>query len=380
LRTVRQAGLTIILATYEIDRIPKRSSGCLIIKQQYVFEQAVDTEVEPAFSCEGSFAPLRRQKPFCARFRPIVSYDYSSLSDGPFLRTVNTVQRLDFLVDGRPTVAALIRDLDSPLPFQEWAQRHLVLPFVLGENPLSREQYFHAIVDGRAGQWDNVHLTDGAKIGEPVPPPGCPECVHIHWRWGGFLDFPNGRPLIGAGSDQSVDIALTSEDHQLTPTDFDQFPAPQPLARGGVALWYSATSRDDNDVFFSHGGFFDVPAEDVTKLVKLRMVRQEDRPSNHEIYQEWEITNTSSKPIEGQISLVCDNLTGALPTRSWRLNRTTVVGKLGSPYTTAYDPRPGQFLAPGQTISVELLFERPAVLHPPVISFTPRVLATDGLR
>ena len=60
------------------------------------------------------------------------------------------------------------------------------------------------------GIWDNYHQTYQSMVQEPtfVPPePGCPECVHVHWRWGEFaanpifgggpaFGDPPGRPLI----------------------------------------------------------------------------------------------------------------------------------------------------------------------------------------
>src|SRR6185503_12871926 len=62
----------------------------------------------------------------------------------------------------------------------------------LEANPLPREVWRTVIRDGHATvtpshAWDNVHQTYKQSIfepgGNPVPHGGCPECVHIHWRW-----------------------------------------------------------------------------------------------------------------------------------------------------------------------------------------------------
>lgn len=82
--------------------------------------------------------------------------------------------------------------------------------------------------------------------------PGCPECVHIHWRWstnvatvqGLFPQLGDGtRPLIRKGSKQTVTIDI------------------QGLLAGGLkynspVLYYVSESPDWWDEFFAYGGWF----------------------------------------------------------------------------------------------------------------------------
>jgi hypothetical protein len=105
---------------------------------------------------------------------------------------------------------------------------------------------------------DNYHQTwkdqvsrpgVGVKIenGKPIPiglHPGCPECIHIHWRWTnglkpfenltGYKDFEAGKPLIRPGSQQTVELH----------TDDD------------LNFWYVSTGTQNWDLFFNHGGFY----------------------------------------------------------------------------------------------------------------------------
>src|SRR5262249_77102 len=115
---------------------------------------------------------------------------------------------------------------------------------------------------------DNLHLTYMDHVQDPRFNPGCPECVHVHWRWPSFLKpaFPHvdpnfqggeGNPLIPSGSNQDISIALTEkvsgdDDPQVDFTD---------LGKNGSTLthpvfWYAGTGHKPSDSFFTHGGFF----------------------------------------------------------------------------------------------------------------------------
>jgi len=126
--------------------------------------------------------------------------------------------------------------------------------------------------------WDNLHLTSDASgmVSPPIPsPPGCEECVHFHWRWDAYFGNPrygHGHPLIPQGSRQDVTIAVVPAQpcesspigegpgcddavvHSLTDI---RVRANQPLNNRGLVMWYIATGRTPEDVFFAHGGFFD---------------------------------------------------------------------------------------------------------------------------
>ena len=144
------------------------------------------------------------------------------------------------------------------------------------QNPLTSEVNLNIVQSGQAASLpdnngetvDNIHLTYSPSVSEPRFNPGCPECVHIHWRWASFLKpgFPHvspsfqgggGAPIIPPGSNQDVSIALTEkkqgdEDPQV---NFSQ------LGTGGAPLshpvfWYAGTGHKPTDSFFTHGGFF----------------------------------------------------------------------------------------------------------------------------
>src|SRR5687767_15447049 len=98
--------------------------------------------------------------------------------------------------------------------------------FEVARNPIVQELWGRGISNGQAaghtngpcredGPFDNLHQTwkdhvltpplnftnfTVPIIGVPIPDgtvgPGCPECVHMHWRWGSeFDDKPFGGPF-----------------------------------------------------------------------------------------------------------------------------------------------------------------------------------------
>src|SRR5262249_695468 len=94
---------------------------------------------------------------------------------------------------------------------------------------------------------------------------GCPECVHVHWRWGAFFPyrpFGAGYPLLypqpAAGSNQSLDIAVNRSGNNEDPTNYSEglglFVLNTPHQ---PVLWYSARGKDKNqDTLLWHTGFF----------------------------------------------------------------------------------------------------------------------------
>ena len=109
--------------------------------------------------------------------------------------------------------------------------------------------------------------------------PGCPECIHVHWRWGkagtqivnNSRHFNYGEPIIPKGSKQNVDIAVSLyKSYETHPTDYASVLNLEPLTykgytnppknMGGV-FWYSGKSSRENDAGFVHGGFFNPEKE-----------------------------------------------------------------------------------------------------------------------
>jgi len=133
-----------------------------------------------------------------------------------------------------------------------------------------------AIRNGRAEKVDNFHQTSELTILVPsarrvhghleLIKAGCPECAHIHWRWGQVTRLVDltffeangaGEPIIRAGSDQDVEVAVTlfrsDEEH---PLNYKKLIHGESLSGGVPVFWYSAFGHQPVDTFFLHGGFF----------------------------------------------------------------------------------------------------------------------------
>jgi uncharacterized repeat protein (TIGR01451 family) len=264
-----------VLATYLIDRISSTAQSCLAVTQRYEFYK------------EGKGCEPTSKLP-CSRFKPIVEYSFHSEA-GETLQSLIVAQRNHFRVDGNPgTTVGLFRDCDrTPPPLGPGCGFNGII-FNRKANPLSIEFDDRVIENGQnTFQWDNIHQTFLSKVDEPgiefnfpnifdFKRPGCPECVHIHWRWGAPLGsaFGGGHPLIPFDSDQDVDFAVVryhiGEEHPndyrdlLKPSvesirtwrpsgsnDLIAYDAPE-----DVVFWYSATGHKNQDAFFVHGGFF----------------------------------------------------------------------------------------------------------------------------
>jgi hypothetical protein len=154
---------------------------------------------------------------------------------------------------------------------------HIVKSFD-DQNPLQQETMLRVVQGGKAfaatddnnttRSIDNLHQTTQKAVDEPGINPGCPDCVHIHWRWDKGLatlnssfNANNGDPLIPLGSTQDIDIAVVRGDRDPNPPSVASFFTsrgsldpkvgdPQPV------LWYLGTGHLNADSFFTHGGFF----------------------------------------------------------------------------------------------------------------------------
>jgi hypothetical protein len=264
---VGDSGTALVLsATYDIAALPGLPDISLSITQNYQFgEEGTLVPCEPS----GLLSP-------CASFQPIVSYQFAPPLGQAFAGGINTVQRLELGIDGAGTNAsAFFQDRRVPRKVPNTLEFSVV--DAPEGNPIPQEVGpLSAIQSGNAGVVDNFHQTSLAVVSEPgfkkfkgqysLTAPGCPECGHIHWRWGGAVRFVDanffaanggGNPIIPAGSNQDVQVAVTlarpGEEH---PQDYTSLINGESLLGGTLVFWYSAFGHQAADTFFIHGGFF----------------------------------------------------------------------------------------------------------------------------
>jgi hypothetical protein len=247
----------------------------------------------------------------------LLSYQYLPDDSSKTLKSINVAQRLQFAVDSAnaPLVAAeaslFAKDFDAFVGFSTLGPTVFptVSPYL--SNALSNEFEVSAITGGQAGIADNYHQTSKATVVLPLPPPGCPECVHMHWRWSipdvigsavispqslpDILKWGNGQPLIPSGSKQSVDVGVVryraGEEHPNA--DYSTLLNGESLIGQPTVFWYSATGVQPSDTFFMHGGFFSPPIPPPIGFI--------DTPANHS-----------------------GNLSGAINFTGWALSPITV--------------------------------------------------------
>ena len=262
----------VVEAIYVVDRIPATSESCLHITQRYEFYNRVTgDQCEPSGSLP------------CSRWKPIVKYRFLGRG-GDVLKSINIPQRLHLTIDNNPyTTAGLFRDNDYLSEVLSDLDG-----FAKRANPLYVETTDRIITGGKpVKQWDNIHLTYKGVIEEPYLAfdlnkffhiePGCPECVHSHWRWGIISGGEGGGNLVGIApeSTQDVDVAVVrNESYEDDPTDykelvhswqwirtfstFDRNPLQiyRNFAPEDIVYWQSATGYQDSDTFFGYGSFF----------------------------------------------------------------------------------------------------------------------------
>ena len=249
-----------VMATYMIENFGS-SGSCLKVVQRDEFDGG-------GSNCEPSNTLT------CRRFFPMVKYVFYGGGDEK-LEYVNIVQRNHFSDEGKPrNVAGLFKDCDAP-------------PLLCGGllfsgkyNPVDRETLFDpsfypegrtVLKNGQPGSWDNYHHTYNDDVLEPSVSLlgqlklGCPECIHVHWRWGkagtqivnNSRQFNYGELIIPKGSKQNVDIAVSLyKSYETHPTDSASVLNLEPLTyigytnppknMGGV-FWYSGKSSRENE-------------------------------------------------------------------------------------------------------------------------------------
>lgn len=283
-------GILLILAKYRVDLSPNPSgqTSWLEISQRYEFHQEM-SPTNPAFpACEPSQEGNLHGPPLnCARWKPIVDFKFHGGS-GDQLLSINVVERLHFLPDSKPVKATTLTfdcDGTNASPAGDVCQPFYlkVIALYRGEDPILNEAVVRAITNNQTSGYDNLHLTWNDAVGLPglpLPPPGCAECVHMHWRWGQFASGGNplfglGQPLLAAGSippspnpntDQSLDVALvTNHPGQESPQNFrDLVQGLDSSGYGGgtealidpVVFLSAMATNETSDAFFAFGGFF----------------------------------------------------------------------------------------------------------------------------
>ena len=270
-------------ADYAIDRIPGVPKACLVVRQKYEFYRAGASPKDLQGPCE----PSNTAKP-CNKFRPMIEYEFDG-GEGGFLRSLNIPIRLHFQNTDTFNTVALTRDIDD---FGK-AVAHHDLPFRPVFNPLMQSWSSQVFVRkniqpnkiAAINPVDNFHQTNKKRrvslpgidliwtpVG-PIPisvrPAGCPECVHLHWRWASFFpgpNFRNGAPLLPPGSDQAVDIQVNPYKGDEHPDDYyvnvfnanDWLRNPTKVLNQpyDVVFWYSPTGFAPHDTFFWHTAWF----------------------------------------------------------------------------------------------------------------------------
>lgn len=245
-----------IQAQYQISLSPPTNTIAdqyLLVTQRYEFYRDFKEANNPkALACEPSQeGPSLGPLSDCGRWKPVVFYQYHRGNSNQILVSLNAAERLHYTPDSLALRGStFIRDCEPGAPEVGCHGTGTVLGAKLEvfhdpltgaeENPIPHETVIRAVqatdagvVGNKAGRYDNVHLTPKSDVGLPIPPPGCPECAHMHWRWGGNLSsnatFGSGKPLLGdaepgalpANSRQQLDVALVAyHSEELSPRNF----------------------------------------------------------------------------------------------------------------------------------------------------------------
>lgn len=274
-----------VKATYEVDHLPYNSSAsCAFITQDYQF-------YEPKFPGTGTQGCEPTSSLPCSIIKPLVSYRFVSPDQFDTLTSIEIPQRLHFAVDDQGLSGQseiFTQDEDSPPP------PHVILvgdtDTKIGASDARPAFYarelneFEAVAiqgaspDG-ASTVDNYHQTAKPYVQLPYPPPGCPECIHIHWRWSevvaiaGGPQFGGGRPIVPDGSNQSVKVAVVRYyPNELEPLYFEDLVEGESLVGWPAVFWYDATGYQQSDTFFTHGAFFSPTSSSPVRL-NLSVVR-----------------------------------------------------------------------------------------------------------
>lgn len=335
----------IVEATYVVDLLPGDPQSCLSVTQRYEFLN------------EGVYGPCEPSETLaCQRWRPIVKYKFTG-NNGEAIKSFNVAQRDRFTVNGlNRNSVGLFKDCDhKPGLCTIFEGGGFV--FYDKVNPVFSEVVNLIISKGQAGQWDNVHETYAGVVHEPGSEftslwtnPGCPECMHTHWRWGAAVPNPakfnSGQVYVPAGSDQSLLLGVVryyaGEEHPNNFLDLLSLTNPEPIrtpltgymdpvqgydytAPEGVVLWYSATGYKNSDEFFSHYAFFNPSAPNITHTIGPSLAKSDSRSAA--------LTST----VDGPVSVTYGNLFEDGPTTLADID-PALVGQLPTGFVVYNDP------------------------------------------
>jgi hypothetical protein len=374
-----------IEAKYLLDRLdgdpndPLTSTvpdSCLVVTQRYQFEKVNSPADGRPFEPNGALPT--------GKFFPTVEYQY--FSDGSTLNSITMPQRMQFDArdindDPSPKAhsngAILTCDPNNPVISPTTCSTGFPGAGILhGENPLQEEQFVRVIQGGQTKVFSDITLThpgifasvDNYHQGpQPVDIPdqsidlpglgfpGCPGCVHIHWRWGTFLDpdnflgqlvgvdpafnSNNGDLFIPPGSNQDVDVAMVrAKSDEQHPFDFKVLANGEPLLPSSnpqPVFWYAGTGHQPSDKFFIHGGAFsnlyanklDTPSNG------LISINVEHSNSIHWTVSAYSITFVNT-PLPTPIFTIKDVETGTLNPQQNFINLASPVSK---PYSLVID-------------------------------------------
>jgi hypothetical protein len=393
---------------YAVNKIPDTQISSLLVTQRYDFHSPVQGDkLEPTGQVYG------------ARFYPTVSYHFFNEA-GDALGQADFPQRFHFNTDGVNSFAGAF-----------FADTHFGQVPALGPvaapygDPIATEQAVQVFQDGKSpaqGQVfgtnyvDNYHQSYNVFVSPPVggqllpplpgspfgsfgsslvPGPGCPECVHMHWRWGletalfGFPSANGGNPIIPDGSDQNLRVGVVlDQPGETDPNDWTALANGQPLVNGlsgsNLDFWYDGQGQRDFDQFMIHGGFFAPnPKGYVTPLTSLDYGPFVYDRGTGLYKQTVTVTNTSTSTIPGPLLFILPQLVpGPL-----NLYVSALVNRTGTKFfpvgldTYAYDyvslPTSGAF-APGQSVSFTLQLRGLSARIGQSISLSPKVFAGDN--
>jgi sugar lactone lactonase YvrE len=281
----------------------------LTVQERIILVDQINDADPGVVPCEPSRkvpSQFRSRSPLiCQRFRPALSYTFLP-GAGDQLSFVEAVERLHFHPDGKQIAASVLAhdcntfEMFSPngdicfnIPLGRLRAPGPAISLFNNEDPLQNEAAQIAVgkvriadLGGGPGNFpgfqDNIHLTTNAYVGLPLPPPGCPECMHMHWRWASDItdrDLGKGNPLVDCcatlwptddpNNDQSACAFLLSNGGANDGSLMKGKIGPPCSVSPGTPLkdpvvWYSSRSGQTANTLFAWGGFV-CPSPDVTK-------------------------------------------------------------------------------------------------------------------
>jgi hypothetical protein len=292
-----------VRAIYAVDWPTGPFGSCLYVTQRYRFNRPMTKaqwnalpggRTQSGWCNPTQTVGLVPQAFACGRFYPTVNYRFVS-RNGEAFTALEAPQRLRLQPGSRGSPAGgrtgggLFEDCDTHETARQPSAGFRALVECLTHsnpphpviehsvNPLERESTVRVVrAQRQPGSYDNYHCQLGTRVFAPGYDGswnpgvwGCPNCVHIHWRWGTGANYAPGRPRTGTYTDgspmvnsqnQTVDVSVTTtgaETIDPVSTGWRSLAGNrQPVGAGDQVFWYVGRSTRAQDTFFTHGGFF----------------------------------------------------------------------------------------------------------------------------